>query len=346
MRIPKDLRWEPTGQTLGEGGQAQVHLVKDTSGQLDGLWALKALKRAQPGQAYERFRREIAVMQEVRHPNIIRVVDHSADESDFQFYVMEYIEGARTLEKVVASQASPFFGNPVQALDLFRQICSALLGCEENRPKVVHRDLSPSNVLVGPGLNIKLIDFGVCQIEGSESITLVDEGVGTVNYMAPECESGSNEMIRVGADLYSAGKILWTAITGRRAFSRESPVFNEKSMTEMFPNEPMTWHLHHVFEKTIRRDWRNRWGTAKDALTAVALVHNLIRCGYPPIEQIVPRCPICGVGKLLEFNGGHVVFGNPNPQGIFSLQCSYCGFCFPVNLLKPREILENRKKLE
>ena len=52
----------------------------------------------------------------------------------------------------------------------------------------------------------------------------MDEGVGTVNYMAPECESGSDDVIGIGADLYSAGKILWSAITGLKAFSRENPV--------------------------------------------------------------------------------------------------------------------------
>jgi serine/threonine protein kinase len=262
---------------------------------------------------------------------------------------------------MIASGTNPFFHNPTRALDLFQQICAALTACEENRPKIVHRDLSPSNVLIASDLTVKLIDFGVCQIEASETVTLVDEGVGTVNYMAPECESGQNRAIDVGADLYSAAKILWTAITGRRAFSRESPVFREMSMTGMFPREPMTWHLHHIFEKTIRHDRRNRYPSAKDALAGSGWVRYLIICGYPPLEQIVApasntfrpfwrkrptRCPICGVGNLLEFNGGHVVFGNPNPQGIFSLQCSYCGFCFPVNLLKAREILESRKKLD
>jgi hypothetical protein len=57
MKIPKDLRWELTGKTLGEGGQAQVFLVKDKNAEFDGVWALKALKRGEPGQAYERFSR-------------------------------------------------------------------------------------------------------------------------------------------------------------------------------------------------------------------------------------------------------------------------------------------------
>ncbi len=346
MKIPKDLRWELTGKTLGEGGQAQVFLVKDKNAEYDGVWALKALKRGEPGQAYERFSREVAAIKKLRHPNIISIIDSSAQGDDFPFYVMEYIEGARPLKSIIKAERNPFYGNPLKSLWLFEQVCSALVACEKTSPKIIHRDLSPSNILIIPDLTIKVIDFGLCQFQGDETITLIDEGVGTVNYMAPECESGSEDVISIGADLYSAGKILWSAITGLNAFSRESPVFNTKSMPEMFPEHPMTWHLHHIFEKTIRHDWRNRWGAAIQAEAVVRRVRSLIESGYPPLEEIGPQCPICGVGELSGFEQSHAVFGNPNPRGIESRQCTYCGICFPFNSLKRRETLDSRKKLE
>jgi serine/threonine protein kinase len=346
MKIPKELRWEATGNTAGEGGQAQVFLVKDKAEEFAGVWALKTLKRDQPGQAYQRFSREVSAIRKLKHPNIIRIVDNSKPDDRFQFYVMEYIEGARPLEKVIKSEHNPFYGDLVKSLDLFEQICSALVECESCSPKVIHRDLSPSNILVKLDLTIKVIDFGLCQLQGHETITLIDEGVGTVNYMAPECESGSDEMIGVGADLYSAGKILWSAITGLKAFSRENPVFTGKSMPEMFPDDPNTWHLHHIFEKTIRNDWRNRWGSSVHAVAAVRRARFIIECGHPPLEEIGPRCPICGVGELSEFSGSLGVFGNPNPRGIVARQCTYCGICFAMNSLKRKETLDTRKKLE
>jgi serine/threonine protein kinase len=346
MRIPKDLRWELTDKTLGEGGQAQVFLVRDKGAEFEGVWALKVLKRGEPGQAYERFSREVSAIKKLQHPNIIRIVDSSSIEDKFQFYVMEYIEGARPLEKVIKTERNPYYDNPLRSLWLFEQICSALVACENCSPKIIHRDLSPSNILVNPDLTIKVIDFGLCHLQGHETITLVDEGVGTVNYMAPECESGSEDMVGVGADLYSAGKILWSAITGLKAFSRETAVFNAKSMPEMFPDDPKTWHLHHIFEKTIRRDWRNRWGSATQAEAVARRVRFLIESGYPPLEEIGPRCPICGVGELTDFQGSHMVFGNPNPRGIASRQCMYCGICFAFNATGRRETIEGRKKLE
>ncbi len=346
MKIPMNLRWKTTEKTVGEGGQAQVVLVIDKNAEFGGVWALKALKRDGPSQAYERFSREVSAIQKLRHPSIIHIVDCSSPSDDFQFYVMEYDEGARPLGKIIKAEYNPYYGNPIKSLWLVEQICSALVACDKSSPKIVHRDLSPANILVKADLTIKVIDFGLCQLQGSETITLVDEGVGTVNYMAPECESGSEDVIGVGADLYSASKILWSAITSLKVFSRESPAFNAKSMPEMFPENPKTWHLHHIFEKTIRRDWRNRWGSTVEAEAAARRVRFLIESGYPPLEEIGPRCPICGVGELSGFEQSHAVFGNPNPRGIESRQCTYCGICFPFNSLKRMETLNTRKKLE
>jgi serine/threonine protein kinase len=348
MKIPANLRWKAAGTTLGEGGQACVHLVCDKNAEFQGEWALKALKRTARGPAYERFSREVSAIQKLDHPYIIRVVDASSPEDTFQFYVMEHIEGAVTLAELIeTSEANPFYANPSKALKLFEQICQALLRCHSPPTTVIHRDLSPNNILICPDETPRLIDFGVCQIETREIITLVDEGVGTANYMAPECESGSKESIRAGADLYSAGKILWSAIAGRKAFSRENLVFNGESMPDLFPDDPSAWHLFHIFEKTIRKDWRDRWGSAKDAILAARRVQNLIHCRYPPLERLRCICPACGAGRLESIEGSHAFLGGMNrSRGISVSQCTYCGFCFPVNYKLIRNTLESRRKLD
>ena len=346
MKIPKNLKWQPTGKTLGQGGQAQVHLVKDKGEEDSPLFALKALRKNGPGQAYDRFYREISAVKKLNHPNIIKIFDHSNPESDFHYYVMEYIEGALPLDKLILSDNNPFYNNPYRALHLFEQICLAILTCELSEPSIVHRDLCPSNILFLPGHSIKIIDFGICQIENETPITLTDEGLGTINYMAPECETGSIEDIRIGADLYSAGKSLWSAVTGSRAFAREKPVYTTKSMADIFPNNPSTWHLFHIFTKTIRHDWRNRWGSAEHAISNSRFVKNLISNGYPPLEIVTARCPVCGVGELDSFQGSYMVFGNPPPQGIGAVQCSYCGICLAINFKRKNQNLKSREALE
>jgi serine/threonine protein kinase len=346
MKIPKELRWKPTGRTLGEGGQAQVQEVEDSSGEYSGKYALKGLAKGKPKQAYERFYREITAIKGLKHPYIINVVDSSSPQDDFHYYVMEFVEGARPLQSVLSSSNNPFLSDPVAALDLFHKLAEAILACEKNNPKLVHRDLSPSNVLLVPDGTIRIIDFGICQVEGNETITLSDEGVGTVNYMAPECESGATGNIGTHSDLYSAGKILWSAVTGQRAFAREKPAFTTKSMSKIFPDTPDTWHLYHVFARTIRHDPSVRWRSAQDAISACDHVRRLILRGYPPIEEIFNYCPVCGVGALKDFSGSHMVFGNPNPAGIFAKQCDYCGICMAINGQHLRDHIKRIESME
>lgn len=342
MKIPATLRWKPAGQTLGQGNQGTVTIVKDEKDEFAGQYALKALASGKPRPAYERFVREIAATKAIDHPAIVRIVDHSAQDDSFQFYVMPYREGS-SLKSLLNGAANPYFRQPLAALDLFQQIADGIRACEQ--AKLVHRDLSPANVLVHPDQSITIIDFGLCQVEDAETITLVDEGVGTQNYMAPECESGSEGIVSSCADLYSAGKILWAAITNNNAFSRESPAFTSKSLRAIFPDQPMTWHLQHIFDRTIRHKREDRFANADQALATTGLVRQLIYSGYPPLAYLQERCPICGWGRLESFEQSHMVFGNPNPAGIISVQCNYCGFCFAVNRNVGSNHLERQRNL-
>ena len=164
--------------------------------------------------------------------------------------------------------------------------------------------------------------------------------------MAPECESGAFGEVSVSSDLYSAGKILWSVVTTMNAFSRESPVFGQKSIPNLLPDFPEAWHLQHIFEKTIRQNPQDRCKNAKEALNLARRVQFLILSGYPPLELIDKNCPICGFGVLGAGSGGlHMVFGNPNPPGIVSCQCDYCGFCFAVNRELRAQNLQKKQQL-
>jgi serine/threonine protein kinase len=343
MKIPTNLRWKPTNRTLGQGGQAAVVEVKDAEGEFEGTFALKALSPGKPQKAYARFSREIDGIKSVSHPSIIRIVDHADHAAAFHYYVMESPEGATSLKKLLGSPNNPFHRDPPKALSMFIELASAIKACEA--VGVVHRDLSPANVLVLRNESIKIIDFGICQLADTGTITLVDEGVGTPNYTAPECESGADEDITAAADIYSAGKLLWSAITNFHAFAREAPVFDAQSMNRIFPDDPRAWHLHHIFENTVRHDLGNRWQSATDAVKAARRVQFLLASGYPPLEFLQDRCPICGVGEVGSFQGSHTVFGNPNPSGIASFQCTYCGFCFPRNMRVAQDNIQKRSQL-
>lgn len=346
MKIPEDLRWKDTGRTLGAGGQAAVREVLDSTSSSEQPSAMKILSSGKPRQAYERFYREIEAIKSLDHPLIIKILDHSEPDAAFHYYVMESFEGAQPLRRVIESSANPYYGDAARSLDLVEQILEVLTACEKHSPRIVHRDLKPGNILLLRDGSIRIIDFGICQIEGDTPITMDDEGVGTANYMSPECESGAQGEPTVASDLYSVGKILWSVISGKRAFARENPVFATKSMPDIFPDSPETWHLHHIFEKTIRKSPTDRARSAEACCELLHLVRSLINNGNPPLELIWERCPLCGIGTLHDFDGSHMVFGNPMPKEIGAAQCSYCGSCFAVNFKKVRKQLADMKTLD
>ncbi len=342
MRIPESIQWKATGKTLGEGGQATIHQVKPKNNS-DSTYAMKILSKGKPRKAYDRFVREIEAVKSLDQEYIIKIIDHSEVDDYFHFYVMEYIEGAKSLIKVIGTENNTFYGSALESIELFQKILSALSCLEDSG--LVHRYLSLGNILLLPNNAIKIIDFGLCQTDEHETITLLDEGIGTQNYMAPECESGSEGKTGIYSDIYSAGKILWSAITNQNAFARESNVFNAKSMRSLLPEYPECWHLHHIFEKTIRHNISDRWQNAKTAMSVSSYIYYLVSSGFPPLEIIKDNCPICGFGTLQSFQGSHMVFGNPNPQGIKASRCDYCGYCIAADYTVLNSNLNKRKEL-
>jgi serine/threonine protein kinase len=322
-------------KALGAGGQGSVDLVTRESDPDGPQFALKRLKSTdKEGQPYRRFCREIDALKTLDHPAIIKLIEHSAPESDSpHFYVMEYVEGACSLAKVLGNR-NPFKGDERKAIRMFLEILSGLEACEAKN--VVHRDLSPANILVLPDEHIKIIDFGLCDIESGERVTLVDENLGTVNYRAPECAPHSSYKISIATDLYSAAKILWSAITDRIVFEREEVVFKTLSMSQYFADFPNRWHLQRVFENTIRENPSKRWQGGTQARVATERLCSLIEQRTWPVELLTKRCPTCRWGSLVDPDdafpqgGGYELFAQSQPQGVIKKVCNHCGHCFLI----------------
>ncbi|MDE0181722.1 MAG: protein kinase [Caldilineaceae bacterium] len=327
--IPDHLDWKFAGKTLGSGGQGTVYVVYNAHDPNRTLRALKVLNENAPLKAKKRFQKEIQTVSQMFHPAIIKVHDYSQPHEEFQYLVMSYHEGAQTIEDLCLSDPilNPYHGDTLKCLDLFEKIIIAINACEKANPPVYHRDISPKNILVLPDESIRLIDFGLCQtLDNNTTITMTGENVGTRLYAPLECSAGSRFSIGTHTDIYSAAKILWSAITSRVALDREADYQDHGSMREMFPNSETTWHLRRIFENTIQEDPANRDSKTATTLYRIREVRLAVSGGYSPKETVALRCPSCGIRNVKPSQSPHHLFGQFTTGRYSMSECQECGF--------------------
>ncbi len=168
-----------------------------------------------------RFRREIITVGQLSHPNIVAAYEAGRVANEL-FLAMELVEGA-SLAQVIAQRKAAGIGLlPIPAvLDVADQTCAGLAAA--HAADVVHRDVKPSNLMVTPRLQVKIIDFGIARLmaEKSPRLTKPSDRLGTPAYMSPEQASGAD--IDSRADLYSLGCVLYELLAGEPPFTAETP---------------------------------------------------------------------------------------------------------------------------
>jgi tetratricopeptide (TPR) repeat protein len=183
-------------RVLGRGGMASVWRANDTV--LDRAVAVKVLADtiASDPEFQTRFRREARVVARLRHPNLLSVYDY-AEGDERPYLVMEYVPGG-TLAQRIAS------GAPIDCRGLAHELLGAV--AHIHGAGIVHRDIKPQNILLGPDGSAKLIDFGIALPSDATALTRTGNLLGTARYLAPELLSGGTATER--SDLYSCGIVL------------------------------------------------------------------------------------------------------------------------------------------
>ena len=212
------------GELLGRGGMAEVRKGNDT--RLGRVVAVKRLRTdlASDQTFQARFRREAQSAASLNHPSIVAVYDTgeelSTDGTDVAqpYIVMEYVAG-RTLRDILREGRKIL---PERALEITAGVLSAL--DYSHRAGIIHRDIKPGNVMLTPGGDVKVMDFGIARAisDASSTMTQTAAVVGTAQYLSPEQARG--ETVDSRSDVYSTGCLLYELLTGRPPFVGESPV--------------------------------------------------------------------------------------------------------------------------
>ncbi len=206
---------------LGQGGMADVWRARVAGPQ--GFQRLVVLKRILPHliedkKARELFEREARVVSRLSHANIVQVFEFG--EIDGEYYLtMEYVEG-RDLSATIRAGACSV---PLSAM-VVRDVCRALayaheLCDDDGQPlRILHRDVSPSNVMLGFDGSVRLLDFGIAKAfaDARDKRTVKGTIRGKFGYIAPEIVNGLEPDAR--ADLFSIGVVLHESLTGKRLF--------------------------------------------------------------------------------------------------------------------------------
>jgi serine/threonine-protein kinase len=193
---------------IGSGGAGEVW--RGTDEVLGRPVAVKLLRAgyAQDPGSVARFRSEARHAALLSHPGIAQVYDYG--EREPPYLVMELVDGP-SLARVLG--AGPL--DPGRAMDVVAQAADGLAAA--HRAGLVHRDIKPANLLLGPGGQVKITDFGISSAAGSAPVTGTGTLLGTPAYLAPERVAG--QAATPASDLYSLGVVAWECLAGAPPFT-------------------------------------------------------------------------------------------------------------------------------
>jgi eukaryotic-like serine/threonine-protein kinase len=280
---------------LEAGGMAEVYLGEAVS--VQGFKKKVAIKRVLPHLAQnesfiEMFLDEARLSARLNHTNIVTVFDISKRE-DTYFLIMEFVDGVN-LKRILESLSKRGVRMRLaDAIHICIEACRGLgyahdLSDENAKPLgIVHRDISPPNIMVTRRGEVKLADFGLAK--ASNQFTATDPGVvkGKFSYLSPEAAFGNQVDAR--ADIFSLGIVLWEMLAGKRLFWGENDYATVKlvqkaNIPRLAPlNRDVDEPFEEVLLKALTRDPADRYQTAREfgeALSQYNFAHRLLVTSY------------------------------------------------------------------
>ena len=275
---------------LGKGGMGMVYKAHDQ--ELDETVAIKVLRAefANTGEMAKRFRHEIKLARKVSHRNVCRIHDYG-DDGGIRFISMEYVEG--TDIKQLARDKGGFL-EMEEAFDVSIQTADGLQAIHD--VGIIHRDLKTSNIMRDNSGRVRLMDFGIAKISGSDrstgggGLTSTGQIMGTPEYMSPEQCLG--DKIDHRSDIYALGIAVYEVFSGTVPFRGDTPVATLfKHIQDPVPFEgPVAARIPlaavPVLRKALAKNRAERYASAAEMAEALRKAQQKASSGMP--EDVMP----------------------------------------------------------
>lgn len=267
---------------LAVGGMGEVFLARQISS-IEGFARLAAVKVLMPHLSsnptfIQMFLEEARIAARLRHPNLVSTFDVDQDGGTY-FMAMEYVPGQNLRELLGDTTLAGRSLLPARLVaGMFAEIADAL--ALAHREGLVHRDISPNNIMISDTGAPKLIDFGVARAMEGVSLTTPGTLKGKWGYMAPEYVRGGGYDHR--ADLFSLGVVMWETLARRRLFKGQGPAaqLNAVLATEIprvdSVNPEVSPVLGAIVERLLERDPERRYARAEDVTSELLAVQPLL----------------------------------------------------------------------
>ena len=280
---------------IARGGMAEVYEAGDR--QLQRAVAIKVF-RAGAAADRARFDAEVVVLAALNHPGLVQVYDAGEHEGD-AFVVLDLVNGPSLAARLASGSPIP----PPEAAEVGAQVADALAYVHDQG--VVHRDVTPANVLCSPDGRALLADFGIARLIDTSRVTATATTVGTAAYMAPEQVQGLD--VTPAADVYSLGLVLLELLTGRKDFTgtaQETAVARLVRDPDTSTDVPDAWRV--LLRDMTERAASDRPSAAqvRDRLRAMLLITTTPTA---PLGVVGPTTPTAAVTTPVPSPGGTAV---------------------------------------
>ncbi len=308
---------------LGHGGMARVYRARAAGpGGFEKTLVVKCIlpHLAQDPQFVEMFLTEARLAARLNHPNLVQIFDFGEAEGAY-FLAMEYIDGPtlRALLRRLGAQgqAMPY---PLCAR-IASAVCEGLTFAHEfcdpdtgEALRMIHRDVSPDNILLSRSGNVKLVDFGIAKATAQAPQTRVGTLKGKVPYMAPE--QLRNEALDPRTDVYALGVVLYEMVAGAKPFeaSNEAALMHSILFEPFIPvaarREDAPEALQRIIQRALAKDRATRYPSCREM--QADLDRYLLSCGHPVGTQHVAQL----ITRAAVPVGGNPVVGTPVSGGV------------------------------